>query len=625
MLSAWLARRRSIEEAFGLDSGGAQTEEEHAQLVDASGGLGAGELGALAGGRASGNMTLEKLQRTRASRPDIVIAAHERMARREMHVLMADADHVIEHAPRFKTLRRMAVAVAMGLDTGRLGSYDEMASYFHRLYRALEATAKDGGAHDVVWDGRCWACSTPTSNAASSGGRPPRRHLAALLVGRRATLLRTWGEMAPPVAAAGRRPQGSRTRQRDCHHLRAAALTMLQLAALQWMRQEGSAVGLQVSAPDWRLPRSAAVRAGVRRLCRENPASFAAGDKRGRCAALMRSIVERRLCAGRRGGSSGDFRKERPKEWRYTAAEDADRALPFLADRDGMPEKAAYVPIKEHMDPDPFAKFDSPAHTKLQGKAAKGFLRTRMLDWYRMERKLLCIGLAVLIDAKAGGPKLAAGCVAVGKDEKQERLIADRRPRNQVEAAMAKPLHPQARLRRLRMGPGQVIEAHLWGQRPCFYVYSVPASRSATQVLGPRIPWSWAYDLRHTECDLKETAGAWWERDEGGPDERPEGCEHHFAPFSSRPRSCGHLRRRLGALVGGRLRDRGRSHVAGAAEEGSEIHGPRWAAIRECSRCGLPQSVSKATHAPRLVEVWGAVVHAIDGIFGVAAAEPRSS
>lgn len=157
-LSASLAGRRNMEEAFGLDAGGAtQTEEEYSGLWGGDGG-GAGGSGGFTG-KASGSMTLERVRRTRESRPDTVIAAHERRARRDMPVLLGDSwswdrharERLIEHAPRFKTLRRMAIAVAAGLDTGRVGSYEEMAAYFHQLYRVLEAAAKDGGAHDLAW------------------------------------------------------------------------------------------------------------------------------------------------------------------------------------------------------------------------------------------------------------------------------------------------------------------------------------------------------------------------------------------------------------------------------------------------------------------------------------------
>lgn len=98
--------------------------------------------------------------------------------------------------------------------------------------------------------------------------------------------------------------------------------------------------------------------------------------------------------------------------------------------------------------------------------------------------------------ANAGGPRLA-GAFAVANGQHEDRLIADRRTRNQVEAAMPKQLLPQAaRLRRLRLGPGQVIEAHARDQRHCFYMYAAPDSRLDTQVLGPCIPRSWAYDLQ---------------------------------------------------------------------------------------------------------------------------------
>lgn len=124
-------------------------------------------------------MTFERVRRSREARPEIVIAALERTARREMRVLPADSwswdrharEHLIERTPWFKTLRRMAVAVAAGLDTGRAGSY-EMAAYFHQLYRVLEAAAKDGGRTTWFGDGPVLGVPDPDEARGQPGWSP---------------------------------------------------------------------------------------------------------------------------------------------------------------------------------------------------------------------------------------------------------------------------------------------------------------------------------------------------------------------------------------------------------------------------------------------------------------------
>lgn len=180
---------------------------------------------------------------------------------------------------------------------------------------------------------------------------------------------------------------------------------------------------------------------------------------------------------------------------------------------------------------------------------------------------------------------------------------------------------------------------------------------SDDRVARPRIPRSWAYNLNGAECDHKETISSCCARDLSGeysrapsdfvqvaingvvmgdrkvvsiawqPEDHGEGthrggeiCLDGRSPLSPGVEGCGHLHRRRGAPVGGRLRDRGRPHAADVAEEGAAAPGAaliRSAGVdREWSRRGLPQSASKATLAPRFEKVWGAELVAIHGILG---------
>lgn len=88
---------------------------------------------------------------------------------------------------------------------------------------------------------------------------------------------------------------------------------------------------------------------------------------------------------------------------------------------------------------------------------------------------------------------------------------------------MPKPLPPQmSRLRRLRVGAQQTVEAHMRDQRHCFHVHAAPESRLPLQVVGPRILSSWAYHLEDEEEDLKDCAEGCWGHDLS--------CEHGRAP-----------------------------------------------------------------------------------------------
>lgn len=120
-----------------------------------------GEYNALwsaSGQKQSGYIAIQRIRATRETQPSIVIVSHERTAREAMGVLPGESwswgrhckEHLLPHIRTFRTLRRLAVAVAAGLDEGRVGGTERMAAYFHHLYRVIETAAKDPG-HELTW------------------------------------------------------------------------------------------------------------------------------------------------------------------------------------------------------------------------------------------------------------------------------------------------------------------------------------------------------------------------------------------------------------------------------------------------------------------------------------------
>jgi hypothetical protein len=178
-----------MEEAFGLPSLGAATEEEYLGLAGLDATLG-GASSSLAGPgsafRLGGAAAMQKMIRTRTFRPDVVVAAHENTAKQELGVLSLESwswerhakELVTPHCPRFRTLRRILIAIAHGLDLGRTASLEEMQAYMHQLYRVLEAAAKDGGGHDLTWGWPLLGVTDPDDPRPRPGWAPAE--LAAL-------------------------------------------------------------------------------------------------------------------------------------------------------------------------------------------------------------------------------------------------------------------------------------------------------------------------------------------------------------------------------------------------------------------------------------------------------------
>ena len=68
----------------------------------------------------------------------------------------------------FRTLRRIAVAVAQGLDEMRTGSLDRGQAYFHHLYRCLEHACKDP-QHDLAWTFPIFGAEDPSASRPRTG------------------------------------------------------------------------------------------------------------------------------------------------------------------------------------------------------------------------------------------------------------------------------------------------------------------------------------------------------------------------------------------------------------------------------------------------------------------------
>lgn len=161
----------SLEDDFGLGTGISGSEDEYMDLWG-------GET-SRTGGRPGGILAIEKIRRTRELRPEVVVVSHEKTARQSMGVLPGEAwswrrhctDQVLPHVRTFRTLRRMLVAVAAGLDEGRMGGPERMAAYFHHLYRVLESAAKEPG-HDLAWGFPILGIEDPDGPRSRAGWAP---------------------------------------------------------------------------------------------------------------------------------------------------------------------------------------------------------------------------------------------------------------------------------------------------------------------------------------------------------------------------------------------------------------------------------------------------------------------
>jgi len=124
-----------------------------------------------------GAALIHRVVETRKLHPEVVVGAHERIVREQLHVLPGESwswrrwvdVQVLPPAGNFRTLRRAAVMIAAALDEGRSFSLERQHAYLVLSLGVLEAAAKDSG-HDLGW---YWPLlGTPDPDAA------PRAHLA---------------------------------------------------------------------------------------------------------------------------------------------------------------------------------------------------------------------------------------------------------------------------------------------------------------------------------------------------------------------------------------------------------------------------------------------------------------
>ena len=129
-----------------------------------------------------------------------------------------------------------------------------------------------------------------------------------------------------------------------------AVLTLLGIVGLSWL-QGGGLLHCRPAADDWKLKRFGHIRAQSRRLSCEDPLSFG-GDKRGRCEALFQELVD--------GKTSHNRHSDRAATWWYKSPQSSRTALPFVADRLGLPLSAASIPLDRYLHPVLAAEFDAP-------------------------------------------------------------------------------------------------------------------------------------------------------------------------------------------------------------------------------------------------------------------------
>ena len=93
-------------------------------------------------------------------------------------------------------------------------------------------------------------------------------------------------------------------------------------------------------------------------------------------------------------------------------------------------------------------------------------------------------------------------------DGNRDRFIGDRRPLNSRERSIGRrapallPTTPTYDLGRIRDGADNSSRQ----PKTVFYLYEVPPSRVARQVISPRIPRGWLEVLDDESLDVKETA-----------------------------------------------------------------------------------------------------------------------
>ena len=184
------------------------------------------------------------------------------------------------------------------------------------------------------------------------------------------------------------------------------------------------------------------------------------GDPRGRAKQMLDDIMrDSPLPAvhGRQGTGYG---------------EPSTTALPIRAHRLALPKQAVVLKIRPWLSPATAAGWErdvSPADDP-----PKGYFAASEGEWRAVAMRLVRCGLGRLLGPNTSPPGLAAGAFAVPKDADQDRLIADRRPRNAGEQQPGPVRLPYApRLRRLLLQQHEAVWVEKRDLSNCFYLFEV--------------------------------------------------------------------------------------------------------------------------------------------------------
>ena len=131
-------------------------------------------------------------------------------------------------------------------------------------------------------------------------------------------------------------------------------------------------------------------------------------------------------------------------------------ACPVVADRIGMPRKAAVVPLDDWLPPSLVSAWNHPDCEASSVPVAPQYFDVNMAEWRALCRHMLRSGLEKKVFPTSSPYHVSGGAFAVPKDIDRDKFIGDRRPRNGPERLIGKCHLPWApRLQRL-MPPSEL-------------------------------------------------------------------------------------------------------------------------------------------------------------------------
>ena len=120
------------------------------------------------------------------------------------------------------------------------------------------------------------------------------------------------------------------------------------------------------------------------------------------------------------------------------------------------------------------------------------FFAVTQQQWRACVRRMLRCKLACILPPSSLDPRLGSGA-------------GDRPPLNSRERSIGRAHLPYCpRLRRMILERSETVQITLRDTKDGFYLYEVPPSRAARQVIGPRIPRSWLERLDGASMDVVE-------------------------------------------------------------------------------------------------------------------------